>query len=178
MTHPIDIGLDIADTFVMIGKHLVEKRAPHTSEDARAMAISAHIEAGRRGYQSPPRPVCEEEDIPDGKPTPEAPTPSEGTESPPTGNASYGDEYRSKTYKASGPTIGKMKGTIKDAAAMVAQEEKIGIRDAETRVKKNIINEFEEYWGFSPNLNQPDGRMNQGQCSWTIAYTQTEFGVE
>lgn len=167
---PRVIGLDIASTFVVLSKFLRGEREPFTSEDARAMAISAHMEASKKGYRGlnpavAPK-VGEKENV------------AEEPQQPPQQQQSQGDyDYRNMKSVASDPSIGLLKGMIKKAVAK-ENENGLSVRDAETKVRKTIIAAFEAEWNFSPDLTSPKGRMNQGHVSWTIHYIKTEWGVE
>jgi len=168
---PRVIGLDIASTFVVVSKFLRGEGEPFTSEDARAMAISAHMEASKKGYRSLNPAVA-----PKVEEKPKAAQEPQGAPQQPQSQGDY--DHHNMKHVASAKSIGTLKGVMKKAAEKEAEKKEIGIRDAEVEVKKNIINAFEEEWNHTPNLVAPKGRMHQGQVSWTINYIMTEWGLE
>lgn len=166
---PRAIGRDIAVTYGDIVHFLSHEGVIFSTEDARAMAISAHIEAGRGGYRSPALLVVDEPPE-EGAEQPEAPASTTGAQ-----NSSYGG-YREKTYVASEPTKGKLRAVL-DKAIKSLTAKGTPAREAETTVKKAVRDAFEAEWNFTPDLTSLKN-MNQGQMSWTIQYIQTEWGVE
>lgn len=164
---PRVIALDIGSTFVVLSKFLRGEEEPFTSEDCRAMSISAHIQADRNGYRGPvdERVVDSPDNGPEGEPV------------KPQGNGSYG-EYRDQKQVASVKSINYMHVVIKDAIAKVREKKNLGLNAAEKEVKHNIMDTYEEYWDVTPNLTSPKGRMNQGQVSMVINYVKTEWELE
>lgn len=160
------IGLDIASTFVVVSKFLRGSEEPFTSEDARAMSISAHMEASKRGYKNLHPPPKEEPNV-----AQEPQRPSQEASSVDT----Y--DYHNMKHIPSVPSIGLLKGVMKDAQKKET-DKGLSVRDAETEVKKTIIEAFEKEWKFTPNLVAPKGHLNQGQVSWTIDFIKTEWGLE
>lgn len=170
---PRVIVRDQLDTYVEAMRHIKDKGVLYSTEDIRAMTISAHIQADRNGYRGPV-PV----EMHHGTPA-ENVHHSEGTgpqqeaephSDCPQGNSEPPRDYDRMVQVASVKSMEMLKGVLAKAYDIHAKAEQVNIRDAETAVKIAIRDAFEKRWNFSPNLAQPKGRMNQGQVSWTIKF--------
>jgi hypothetical protein len=161
---PRVIALDIGSTFVVLSKFLRGEREPFTSEDCRAMAISAHIQADRNGYRGPvdERVVDSPDNGPEGEPIEEQGKPPKG---PMPGE---GFDYKSQSVPSEKQKekIGYMiEAAIKVVMGVSGKTENA----ARKVVMSTISNAFSEQWGRDPNLTSFRG-MRNGECSWTIDF--------
>ena len=163
---PCVIGAATAEIYTVVAQRLSNSKYPWATEDARAIAISAHIEASRNGYRGP-------ENVPE-----EAQgAPQEAAEEVPEHWQKPNNGF---TYDSRQPVSEPQKDKIKDlygkAVRVVEGINHKGTAAAEKVINKTIAEPFLEQRGHEANLVSFT-RMNSGDASWVIDFLQRTWDV-
>ena len=178
---PRVIGKDMADTFVGVSRYLRNKGEAFTSEDARKIALSPHIQADRNGYRGP---VASTEEQPHGMPAlaVNGQQAAQGApqEAPPPINPEWQQPNEGYSYDSVHIMSEKQKSMIGDlktkAIRVVDEINKKGPIASEKVVMKAISEPFKEQRGHEINLSSFT-RMTSGDASWTIDFLQRTWEV-
>ena len=180
----------IADALVDVFEHvcirLTKKGLPWTSEDARAIAISACIEAAKNGWnpysalpkQDDPSPVPSPAatEHPDKGTAPSDPHPGNGKAPPQETQPKSESDYRAMT-QAVGMSWIRLTLNLIDDVAMVLGKNGTGSIEAAKPIRADLVDAYQKEWQKPLNINALKTHT-EGQVRWCIAYLKAKYAAE
>lgn len=178
---PRIIGKDMVDTFTCVSRYLRSQGEAFTSEDARKITLSAHIQADRNGYRGP---VASVEEQPHGLPASTGNGQQDAQSAPQEDNPPINPEWQQPNqgfnYDSPHPISEKQKELINDLKTMakrvVDDINKKGPIEAENVIMSTIAGPFKEQRGHEINTKSFT-RMTGGDGSWTIDFLKRTYDL-